>query len=327
MGRRDHHRPQPPKPPTPPPVVPPPVVPPVVVPPVSGTVLTLPAGTFAPQDWPDGVTVQGAGQGKTFIAGRVNFGNRQLYRDLTIGLPGNSAVRNKSGVGVTQFERCTLRGGGGTGSGAPVLALGFSWAARNITFTACEIERNAGTENSAMSLGFNNVTIGVDDGASVLDIVFDGCHIFGSPRMGAEIVTQSGQSGTWQRVTFRNTVVDVCDSHGLDFSDDTGSLRSTGVLIDGCTLKGGGKAKRNWGSTVDFEYPLGVVMRNTLIYRGWEAAVQMTNRGNTAYTGPGAVFTGNTVDLTVDNGITTDHKQLDLMGTYTWDATNKVIGA
>jgi hypothetical protein len=263
---------------------------------------------------PDGVTMSGASGGGSWLNGRVNFGSDCTFTDLTIGAAGNAAVRNISGASRTSFTRCRFRGGGGASgtSGAPVVALGFSWACDHITFAACDIERNAGVENGSMSNGYNNVTVGVDDGASVTDILFDGCQIgvsngvaAGSPRMGVEVVTQAGQAGTWQNVTFRNSTVEVCDSHGLDFSDDAGALRSSGLLVEGCTLKGGGKAQRNWGTTLDLEFPVGAVIRNNIIGRGWEGALLMTDRGTSGYTQPTAEIVGNVFDLS-DNGVATN---------------------
>jgi len=92
-----------------------------------------------------------------------------------------------------------------------------------------------------------------------------------------------------------------------DFSD-TPVGRSSGVLIEGCTFKGGGFANTYYKNTLNFEMPLNVVVRNNTFLRGtggWGYVLNVTDRGNTAYTGSGAVFTGNVFDLDTDSGIPT----------------------
>jgi hypothetical protein len=150
----------------------------------------------------------------------------------------------------------------------------------------------------------------------------------GSPRMGVEVYTEDGGQG-WYNITFRRCVVEVMDSHGLDFSDEP-HKRSSGVLIEGCTIKGAGLTRAHWGSCLDFEYPLGVVVRNNVIYRGWEYAIQMTDRGDSAFSDAKAVFTGNRIDLTYDNGVTakstTFAGQVELLGGGNVWTDNVVIG-
>ncbi len=269
--------------------------------------LYVPAGVYRVShlSLPNGLSLRGAGAASTWLKGRLDFGSNQVIRNLKIGDYGSSAVHNKPGARNTVFEDCRFRGGGGK-AWTYVVWLGSDGSCSNITFRRCDVECNLGSENSSMTNGFNDVTIWCDTDSAVTDVLFEGCHIgvsngvrSGAPRMGVECYTDSGSG--WQRITFRNCVVEVCDAHGMDFSDEY-NIRSEGLVVEGCTLKGGGKAGREWGSTIDLEYPLRAVIRNNTFGLGWERCVQMTTRSdpyNRSYT----VFTGNRVDLT-PNGVT-----------------------
>ena len=84
------------------------------------------------------------------------------------------------------------------------------------------------------------------------------------------------------------------------------TARSGGVLIEGCTFKGGGYASSHFKYTLNFEMPLGVVVRNNVFLRGlgsWGYILNVTDDGTKGGSGPGAIFTGNTFDLDAKNGI------------------------
>ena len=55
-----------------------------------------------------------------------------------------------------------------------------------------------------------------------------------------------------------------------------------------------------WGYSICIEAPNGVVIRNNTIYRGSEQTIMFANLHAT---GPGALITGNTLDLDYDTGI------------------------
>ena len=129
----------------------------------------------------------------------------------------------------------------------------------------------------------------------------------------------------WRNITLRNCVFEATDSEAADFSDSPTS-RANGVLITGCTFKGGGVAQRHWGNVINFEYPTGVVVRNNTIERGWDNALGMTDRGVSGYSGPAATFTGNTFDLVTDNGVTPlGEDQVALMGSNNVFTGNTII--
>jgi uncharacterized protein YkwD len=300
----------------------------------AGQTVTVAAGTFSftTLSVPAGVTVQGAGMASTWLKGHLDFASNDTFNDLKIGDAGNSAVHNTPNTANVAFNRCHLRGGGNASSDttAPVVALGINGSVNGVTFTGCQIERALGTENSAMSNDFNDVTIYAESGAVPQNITFNGDDIgvsngvaTGSPRMGIEATVNSGTQ-SWQNITVENSTIEVMDSHGLDFSDNA-DARSSGVTVRGCLIAGGGLARRNWGSSIDLEMPRGAVITDNTIYRGWEAAVQMTDR-DAGYANPGTVFTGNTIDLTVNNGITPENGPTDLFPGTVWDASNRIIG-
>lgn len=300
----------------------------------SGQTIRVAAGTFtfSTLSVPAGVTVQGAGMASTWLKGHIDFASNDTFNDLKIGDAGNSAVQNVANAANVSFNRCHFRGGGNasTDRTAPVIALGVNNSVNGVTFTGCEIERNLGTEDSSMSRDFNDVSIYSDRDVVPQNITFNGCDIgvsngiaTGSPRMGIEATVNGGSKG-WQNITVENSTIEVMDSHGLDFSDNE-STRASGVVVTGCLIKGGGLAQSNWGSSIDLEMPLGAVITNNTIYRGWDFAVQMTDRG-AGYPNPDTVFTGNTIDLTVDNGVSPKNGATDLFPGTDWGPSNTIVG-
>jgi len=250
----------------------------------------------------------------SWIKGRMVFGSNDVVRDLKIGDAGMSAVHNRAGATNTVFERCRFRGGGGAAY-TYVVNLGSRSACDHITFKDCQVERNLGTDSNG-TLGYNNITVWSAVGGKVNDVTFDGCHIgvsngqgghdTGAPRFGIECYTENA-SGThgWQNITLRNCVLEAADQETADFAD-AGGARASGVLIEGCTFKGGGYNATKWRNTLNFEMPRGVVVRNNTFYRAggeWGCVLNVTDDGSKAGSGPGAVFTGNTFDLDIDNGI------------------------
>ena len=288
----------------------------------AGKSVYLPAGAFKANSLavPDGLTLQGAwGSGSTQLLGHLDFGSNQTYRDMTIVGLNESAINNKLNATNTRFERCRFRGGGTKGDTytAAVICLGMRNSCNGVYFKDCEVECNQGTEDAGMTRCLNNISVYAKSGVIPQNITFDGCHIgvsngvrTGSPRMGFEATINEGTT-SWQNISFINTVVEVCDAHGLDFSDDPGAGRSSGVLVEGCHLKGGGLAHRNWGPTLNLEYPLGAIIRNNTIGRGWYYAFQMDTRSDVGFTDAKAVITNNVFNVSVDNGVIGVHSGAD----------------
>lgn len=278
--------------------------------------LFVPAGVYRINQLalPDGLVLRGAARSTTWLRGHVTFGSNQVLRDLMIGDAGAAAVWHKSGATNTVFERVRFRGGGGArGSrSAPVIFIGGSRSCRDVSFIDCEIECNLGTETPGdTNYGgtYNNITI-MSLSALVTDITFDGCHVgvsngrrSGSPRFGIECYTGNAGAPGFHNITLRDCVFEAADAETLDFSDLPAS-RSTGVLVEGCLIKGGGVIRQNWGNAVNFELPKGFVFRNNTVWRSYNTCFQMTRRSDSYSADASAVITGNTFDFAYDNGIT-----------------------
>ena len=246
----------------------------------------------------------------------MTFGSNDVVRDLKIGDAGMNAVRNATGATNTLFERCRFRGGGGANWTYVVKLGGSGGSCDHITFRDCEVERNLGVEVAGEDRGFNNIGIWTDGDSRVSDVTFEGCrigasngqggHDTGAPRMGLECFVSGGTTGYgWRNITLRGCVFEAADFHTADFSDQP-EARGTGLLIEGCTFKGGGYTNVKWQWTLALEMPLNPVIRNNTFLRGngtWGYVLAMANRGNAGYTTTGALITGNLFDLDADNGI------------------------
>ena len=277
--------------------------------------LVVPAGVYRlaqPVQLPDGVRLTGAGAGEAWLKGQLVFGSDDRVSALKIGDAGRSAVRNLPGAARTVFTRCRFRGGGGTSVDEAVVALGYRGDCTGIVFRQCAVECNVGVEDAEFSRAFNDITVFETSGAHVSGITFEGCWVgvsngvrSGSPRMGLECYTvqiaEGGSGRGYRDITVRDCTFEATDAHCIDLADAADG-RAGGVLIEGCLLKGGGKAQGKWGYTICVESPAGVVIRDNTIWRGsW----QTLNFAHPHETGPGTVVMGNRFDLTHDNGIRT----------------------
>jgi hypothetical protein len=107
----------------------------------------------------------------------------------------------------------------------------------------------------------------------------------------------SGVSRGFQGITLRGCRFGASDAQTLDFSDQPGA-RASGILIEGCTINGGGVTRIKWGYGVCLEMPLEVIIRNNHFTRAFTQSLSITDRDASHYSGPGAQITGNTFDLT-----------------------------
>ena len=263
----------------------------------------LPAGTYRVSSltMPDGLAVFGAGMGRAWLKGHLAFGSNGLISDVKIGDAGKSAVNNRAGAAETVFTRVHFRGGGGSGWHAPVVLLGGTGSCSDITFRRCEVERNVGIEDSAFTNGYNDITVYQASSAHVSDITFDGCHVgvtngirTGSPRMGLECWTAPGSGTGWRNITLRDCVFEATAIHNADFACFSDAV-SRGVLVEGCTFKGGGLDMKNtlWGYGICLEWPNNVTIRNSTFYRSAYAAIWGSPQG---MSGAAWRITGNTFD-------------------------------
>jgi len=78
------------------------------------------------------------------------------------------------------------------------------------------------------------------------------------------------------------------------------------VLIEGCTIKGGGvQGPRRFAYTICFEAPEGCFVRDNLIYRGYINTFKICKNEDPDPDRRPLIVEGNTFDLTVDNGVDT----------------------
>jgi hypothetical protein len=299
------------------PVTPPPIVVPPPVPPpgptdvlaairaaTSGDTITVPAGTYpGTVIVPNGVNVIGPGSAGAWLKGRVDFGSGSRIVGLKIGDIGAAAVSHVEGAANTSLENCRFRGGGGA-TYTSVVDLGSPRSCRGITFKGCEVERNLASDPT-FSGGYNDVTIWVGHGHMVDDITFDTCHIgvsngvaAGSPRFTVEVYTNNDAQTLrgFTGITFRDSTLYGADAETLDLSDQD-HARADNILVEGCTIHGGGVSKVKWGNGLNLECPTGVTIRNNTFTRSWGPALQMTPRSD-PFTAAKAVITGNTFDFT-----------------------------
>jgi hypothetical protein len=276
----------------------------------AGKPVYVPAGTYRCSGvaWPDGAVVSGDGS-SSWLQGKVQYGSASKFTDLKIGpaSAGTAAIQNLHNASGTSFTRCRFRGGGGSlqedyscvNIGA---ASGTGPNVANLTFTGCEFERSLGA--------FNCVSI-YAQGCTIDGVTFDGCHFGlsngvadGSDRMMIECWTDHGTGNWWRNLTFRGCTFETSDYHQLDFACYGDSGQGDGVLVEGCTFKGGGEniGGTRWGYGICLEWPKNVVIRNNRFQRCDEAAIYSANFGQSYNTGWS--ITGNTFDWdAAENGI------------------------
>jgi len=311
----------------------------------AGQTVRVLAGEFTGDvEIPDGVTVLGAGSGRSWIKGTVVYGSRCIIRDLKLG-DASCSTRNGPGATRTLFERCRFVGGGETGDSWPdtsVLIIGSQYSCDHITFRRCIVERNVG-KDPTFSNGFNNISLTERGGVHVEYILFDRCVVESSPRMGLEAYVAYGPDVTrgFKAITLRRCKFRQADAITVDFSDQP-FARASGVLIEGCVIAGGGAARVRWGYGLCLEMPLKAVVRNNTFTRAWMQILMVTPRSETTFTGPAARITGNTFDVTRgvpsaadeivslkgDGNIFTGNRVKGSLGTNAvglWEATRTVV--
>jgi len=267
----------------------------------SGDTIYVGAGTYTGNiTVPDGVTVVGQGMATSWIKGTVRYGANQSFSDLKLGdaLCTTRPARNMSN---TTFTRCRFRGGGQTGVSWPnaqVLLVGSQYSCSNLTFTDCYVERNVGSDPD-FSKGFNNISVTERAGVHVESILFKGCTVEGSARFGIEcyVNESGGNTHGWKNITLRDCTFYAADAGTMDFADGT-VCHASGLLVEGCTIHGGGVAQAAWGYGICLEMPDNVIIRNNHFDRAWLQSLVIAARGTTDFSGTGISITGNTFDLT-----------------------------
>lgn len=271
------------------------------------TPVYFPAGTYKLSSTltvPNGTTLVGAGMATVWLKGKVVFGSSSSFTDLKMG-DAHYATQNGSGASTTSFTRCQFRGGGGTGVDGPVLRLGSSNSCDHLTFTDCNVERNLGTENSTLSLGYNDIGLVERTDVHCAHITFTRCHIgvtngvaTGSPRFGCECYTDANDthSYSYDHVTFDTCIFEQTDAGNLDLADSLASSASY-CIVTGCTFKGAGLTHIKWGHALCVELPATTYVTNNTFWGSWLSSLMVTN--SSGQTGTAAAqITGNTFNLT-----------------------------
>lgn len=241
----------------------------------------------------------------THLKGQVYYNSDTHFTDLKIG-DELCSFRPGDVTSYMTATRCLILGGGATGSWAnnAALIVGSRYSCDHTVFTDCDVARGFGTENWSLSLGFNTVSLIDRVGVHCEHVTFLRCHLgasngvsTGSPRFTVECYTESGSANSFSNITFQSCVLEAADGGTLDFSDQPGG-RADYIVVDDCTINGGGLAQINNGYGLCLELPLHAVVTNNRFTRAWTASLVVTPRSETSYTGPAAEITGNTFDLT-----------------------------
>ena len=282
----------------------------------AGTGVYVPAGTYkvSTLSVPNGIALQGAGHAASWIKGGVLFGSHDLIRGLKLGDLGK---RTHNAANATQavFEQCRFRG-------TVPIVLGNDNSCSYITFRDCLVERSFG--GWTPDCRYNNVIIeeySPGPYGHVEHITFERCHVgvsngsgghdTGSP--GGGLVCHVNPSPPYNQgyhdIKIIDCVFETTDEFTLDFDDRVdanGKHTASDVLIEGCTIKGGGYAgEKEFAYSIVFEAPEGCVVRDNLIYRGYINTFKICKNEDPDPDRRPLLVEGNTFDLTVDNGVDT----------------------
>ena len=256
--------------------------------------------------------------------GPVVVGSSDTFADLKIGRDGYACYVGVSGV---TFNSVRFTGGGGSYTttspylDSHVITIGGGNVS-NVLFDSCEVERNAGTEDSTHSRHFDNVFIsdGVSAGQGLVhDVLFKDTHFgvsngtaSGSPRMNVEIWEDHSAASRVQGfsdINFEGCVFEAADDENIDYagaslSSDNLTPASGYSHVTGCTFKGNG-ASWVWYNDITVEGGAGYISASgNTFYRGAGFAMAMEGSG-----GHNA-FTNNVIDSTnnvLNTGITHDY--------------------
>jgi hypothetical protein len=282
----------------------------------AGSGVYVPAGTYrvSTVSIPNGITVQGDGHAVSWFRGGVLFGSRDLVSGLKLGDVGKR-THNAADATQTVFEECRFRGT------APIV-LGDDHSCSYITFRDCLVERSfGGWTPECMN---NNVIIeeySPGPYGHVAHITFERCHVgvsngsgghdTGSPGAGfvCHVNPRPPYNQGYHDIRIIDCVFEATDEFTLDFDDRVdanGRHTASDVLIEGCTIKGGGYAgEKRFAYTICFEAPEGCVVRDNLIYRGYINTFKICKNEDPDPDRRPLIVEGNTFDLTVDNGVDT----------------------
>lgn len=237
-----------------------------------GGTVTLPTGTYVVSTLtvPGNVQLVGSGNTASWLKGRVTAAGNAAITDLKVGVS-SRAFHLATGTNGARFTRVRFVGGGGMSAGydqGVVRLDGHS--AKNVTFSACVIERN--------SSNGNGVSIAETSNGHYENIVFTGCTFMGQPRMNIEVTERSGTG--YRNINLLNNTFEASDSENISY--DSAHNTAGYSTVSGNTVKGAGKSSSaSW--PYDFEI---------------NGCRSMTVTGNTMYSSRGAMLNINGVAST-----------------------------
>jgi hypothetical protein len=291
----------------------------------AGKTLYVPAGTYLMDTrltMPRGVAVKGDGDA-SWLRGPLTVGGNDSYEALKIGRDGYSCY--VGGVSGVTFSRVRFAGGGGSYEGTWPFwnshVITVEGDVHDVLFDNCEIERNAGTENSNHSLHYDNVFISsrVKAGDPVIhDVLFRGTHFgvsngtaIGCPRMQVEIFEDYAAKSRvhgFRNINFENCIFEAPECTSIDYSGST--LSSDNMTpnsgyshVTGCTFKGNGAGSNPvWFNDIAVEKGAGyITATGNVFYRGAGSSFTSIDAGGHC------TFSGNVIDCSstvVNTGIT-----------------------
>lgn len=247
-----------------------------------GGTVRIPRGTYRVRSVviPAGVSVSGAGPGRSWLRGRITASRDMTVSDLKIGVAGRS-FKLAAGTERTLLLRCRFVGGGGMKSGQDqgVVRLDAR-GARDVTFEACVIGRN--------SRNGNGVSIAETPWGHYESIRFVRCRFRGQPRMNFECIQRGGVG--YKSIDLIGCVFDASDSQSVSY-DGGGYSR-----IEGCTFRGAGKVlSAPWPHDLEINGSRGMLVTGNTF---WSARGSILNlngvTGDAVRPGDAATISGNT---------------------------------
>jgi hypothetical protein len=251
--------------------------------------LYFPAGTYllsSALTVPDGTTLIGADMDTAWLKGDVRFGSTSSFTDLKMGAA-NKYTAAVSGANTTTFTRCQFVGGTTTQSSGP---LNLKVACHTLTFTDCTID-----EGNLINNGITINAVGAT--TNIHDILFDGCTIEESRRIGFECTNRSDSGSGYSNINMTDCTFEVQGGEAISYDCTSGA--SGGCTLTDVLIKGAGNSTTYaWNQGFELNGCTDFTITRMTIYRTWGQTLNLQHNkagsGNTEF-----VFTDCTFDQSV----------------------------
>jgi hypothetical protein len=254
-----------------------------------GAVVRFPAGTYlvGVVRLPAGVGLDGDGAGSTWLRGSITANSSSRVSDLRLGAPGY-AFHFATGTHDTTFLRCRFVGGGGMTAGANQGVIRFdAHSARDVTFTACVVGRNAADGNG--------VSIAETARGHYEDILFRDCRFRGQPRMNFECIQRGGEG--YRAIDLIDCVFDASDSQSVSYGGGGYSR------VEGCVFLGAGKRESaRWPHDFEINGSRGMTVTGNVFHSARGSMLNLNGIADGAAE-PGASVTVSGSTFVSDKGI------------------------